>query len=71
METNTTSYIKTDENIVINEQCIRWIKQMDECLFVCTKSTGCNDFVGRHRSTHKVCKSSNPESYAKLNKLFD
>jgi hypothetical protein len=71
METNTTSYIKTDENKVINEKCIRWVKQMDECLFVCTKSTGCNDFVSRHRDSHKVCKSNNPESYAKLIKLFD
>ncbi len=40
---------------------------MDECLEVCTKSTGCNI---QNVDTHKICKLNNPRSYNKLNSLF-
>jgi hypothetical protein len=63
METN---FIKTDDNKIINEKCIRWVKKMDECLEVCIKSDGCRDGV----NTHKICKLNNPNSYEKLNRLF-
>jgi hypothetical protein len=63
METN---FIKTDNNKIINEKCIRWVKKMDECLEVCIKSDGCRDGV----NTHKICKLNNPNSYEKLNRLF-
>ena len=62
METN---YIKADDNKIINEKCIRWVKKMDECLELCTKSDGCQ--VG---NTHKICKLNNPNSYEKLNRIF-
>lgn len=63
METN---YIKTDDNKIVNEKCIRWVKKMDECLQICTKSNGCKvDF-----DTHKICKLNNPNSYEKLNRFF-
>ena len=42
-------------------------KKIDECLYICTKSTGCGDYNG---STHKLCKINHPDSYNKLNKHF-
>jgi len=35
MESNS-SYIKTDNNIFINEKCIVWVRKMDNCLKVGT-----------------------------------
>ena len=67
MENNQT-YIKTDNNKIINEKCIKWIYKMDECLKVCTKSLGCHIKSG---DTHKICKSKNLDSYNKLIKHFE
>jgi hypothetical protein len=66
MESNQ-SYIKADDNKIINELHIRWVKKMSECLDVCTKMTGCNIGI----DTHKICKINNSESYNKLNKNFE
>jgi len=41
MENNKTSYIKTDNNTIINETCITWVKKMNDCLEICAKSSGC------------------------------
>ena len=60
------SYIKTDDNRIINEKCIRWVKKMSECLAVCTLSTGCN-----RSNTLKICKINNLDSYNKHNKYFE
>ena len=68
MENNKTSYVKTDDNIIINEKCIIWVKKMSECLEVCAKTTGCNVV---NKDTHKICKMYNPDSYNKLNKHFE
>lgn len=57
-----SSYIKTDNNIFINEQNIVWIKQMNDCLRVGTMDTG--SFI----NTYKICKLNNLNSY---NKLYD
>ena len=63
-----SSYIKTDDNTVLNEKYVRWIKQMsDDCLEVCSKSTGCKTDY----NTHKICKSKSPESFTKLNEHFN
>jgi hypothetical protein len=67
MENNKNSYIKTDDNKVINEKYIRWIKKMNECLEICTKFDGCTE----KKNTHPVCKLNSPVSYDKLNKLFE
>jgi len=67
MESNQ-SYIKADDNKIINESQIRWVKKMSECLEVCTRSFGCDIGIG---NTHKICKINNPESYNKLNKKFE
>jgi hypothetical protein len=60
-------YIKTDDNKIINEKQIRWIKKMNDCLEVCTKSHGC--FV--NVDTHRICKTNNQNSYDKLNIFFE
>ena len=67
MENNTNSYIKTDNKMIINEKCIRWVKKMDDCLELCSKLEGCQ--IGR--DTHKICKINTPDSYYKLNVLFE
>lgn len=66
MENKNVSYLRVDDNKIINETCIRWVKKMDDCLRVCTKSTGCEI-----KDTHKICKINNLDSYNKLNKHFD
>jgi hypothetical protein len=67
MESNKNSYLKTDDNKVINEKYIRWIAlKMDECLAVCMKSDGCEI-----TNTHNICKINNPSSYNKLKKLIE
>lgn len=66
MENDKVSYIKTDDQKIINEKCIRWIKKMDDCLEVCTRSNGC----ALHINTNTICKVNNPDDYHKLNKFF-
>lgn len=68
MENNKTLYIKTDDNTIINEKYIRWVKKMNDCLEVCVKSRGC--IVGMNE-THKICKINNVDSYNKLNRYFE
>ena len=32
MENSTNSYVRTDNNKIINERCIVWVKKMNDCL---------------------------------------
>ena len=59
-------FIKTDNNAILNEQCIKWVKKRNECLEVCMKGNGC--YIG---DTHIICKSRSPASYNMLNKQFE
>jgi len=67
METGPT-FLKTDDDKIINAACIRWVKKMNDCMEICTKSSGCTSMFG---DTHKVCKRNNLDSYAKINAYFD
>ena len=67
MENSPISYIKTDNNKIINENCIKWVKKMGDCLEVCTITTGC--IVDTN--THRICKLNSLDSYNKLNKQFE
>jgi hypothetical protein len=67
MEKKPISYIKADNDMIINEKYIRWIKKINDCLEVCTKSSGCISKYG----THQICKFNNPNSYKKLIELFE
>ena len=70
MENSKISFIKADDNIIINEQCIKWVRKIDECLEICAKSTGCEK-KKYSDDKHKICKINNADSYNKLNKLFE
>lgn len=61
-----TKYLKTDNNTIINEKSITWVQKMDECLKLCTKSTGCT-----LEDTHTICKINNLDSYNRINRHFD
>ena len=65
---NTQTYIKTDNNRIINEKCRIWVEKYSECLEVCTQATGCSVKFG---DTHKICNLNNLDSYNKLNKYFE
>lgn len=67
MNNNIVSYLKTDDSKILNEKYIIWVKKMNDCMEVCTKSNGC--FLGRN--THKICKLNNLISYNKLDKYFE
>lgn len=66
MENDNANYLKTDNNKIINEKHIRWVQKMNDCLEVCTKSTGCSE-----KDTHRICKLNNLDSYNKLNQHFE
>lgn len=42
---------------------------MNECLEICTKSSGCKE--GGYGNTHRVCKYISPDGYNELNKHFE
>jgi hypothetical protein len=65
-ENQETKYFKTDDDKVISERHIRWVKKMGSCLAVCSKYNGCED-----TATHKICEWNNPTSYKILNKHFE
>lgn len=62
-----THFIKADDNKVINAKAIVWIQKMDDCLEVCSKINGCE----LEKGTNKICKFNTPDSYNKLNGLFE
>jgi hypothetical protein len=62
-----SKWYKTDDNRIIQERHIRWVKKMDETLELCTKYNGCQVSV----DTIIITKSKNPESYNRLSKLFE
>ena len=64
---STQTYIRADDNKIINEKSIIWVQKFSECLEVCTKSIGCDVKSG---DTHKICKLNNLDSYNKLNYYF-
>lgn len=65
-------YIKTDNNTIVNEKAIRWIKKTHECMEICSKFNGCfsHDILNGTSETFRVCKNISPESYEKLNRHF-
>ena len=68
---NQNTYIKMNDNKLINEACIRWVKKMDQCLEICIKSNGCGLYINGLRDTHLLCRDSNPSDFDKLNKFFE
>jgi hypothetical protein len=69
MDQKREIYLKTEDEKILNIKSINWIKKMDDCLKVCTKNGSSS--VNHQYNTHKICKSNNIDSYAKLNKYFE
>lgn len=61
-------YVKVNDNMIINENHIRWIKRMKECLEICTRANECSI---QHGETYRICKADNYENYMKLSKYLD
>lgn len=59
-------YIKVSNDKLINQNAITWIRRIEECMYICTRSDGC-DLV---KSTHKICKFDNPTGYNRVDNLF-
>ena len=66
---NKNHFLKTDQNVVINEASIKWVVKMNECLHVCVKANGCNSIA--NFDTHTICKKTSENSYNKLSRHFD
>ena len=64
---NNKPFIKVDDDKIININCIRWVKKMDECLQICSKANGCTGGL----DTHKICKINNEYSYKRMNRFFE
>ncbi len=64
-QTEENIYIKVNENQVINNKYIKWLKKCDECILVCNRPEGC--YLSQ---TYTICKDQNPTSYERLNKYF-
>ena len=64
---NISHFIKADNNTLISAKAIVWIKKIDDCLEVCSKINGCQ----LEQNTHKICKFNTPDSYNRLNVLFE
>ena len=62
-------YIKADDDVIINEKQIRWIKKINDCMEICSKQSGCSLNNGAEE-THKVCKINNLETFLRLDKKF-
>ena len=68
------SFLKTDDNKIINVTCIRWVKKMNECLEICLKTNGCNSNIyddSQKNGTHRICKINNLNDYNRVNKYFE
>ena len=62
-----TEFILCDGDKLINTNHIRCIQRMYETMEICTKHTGCT--LGK--DTIKVSKLLNPQSYSRLNIMFN
>jgi hypothetical protein len=67
--TTNTAFIRIDENTIINLNYTQWIKQIDDCMYLCNKVYGCDEKT--LYGTHKICKTGNNSvSYTKLEKIY-
>lgn len=60
------TFIKAEEDKYVNTKYIRWIQEIGECYYTCSKMNGCNI-----ENTHKICKSKLPKSYEKIQSLLN
>ena len=68
MEENP-KYFNLADNVIIKEAAIRWVKQLDECLYVCSRSDGCG--MNYYGGALKVCKKTDKQNYDILNNYLE
>ena len=61
------TYVKTDDNRIINEIQIKWAAKVKDCFEICVRADGCR--IGRN--THKLCMLNNLDNYNKMNAHFE
>jgi hypothetical protein len=61
-----STYIKVDNNRIINTNFIRWIGLGDKCFYICNEMDGCTG-----DTIHQLCKINNPKSFETIKKFFD
>jgi hypothetical protein len=65
-----TKYIRSDNGTMIHDRAIVWMRQIEECIHVCTRKTGCSEHPVQG-TTHSICKGLSPTTYAKLVQITD
>lgn len=58
-------FLKTDDNTCVNENAIYWMRKLDKCIYVCTRSVGCG-YHPIQGHTHKICEDVSTESFRHL-----
>ena len=62
-------YINLSHDVIVKEAAIRWVKQYNDCLYVCAKSEGCsydpNAMFGMS-GTLSVCRKNDRVNYDSL-----
>ena len=58
------SFIKTENNVMLNPDYIRLIKKIDDCMLIC------NQDKCFHSDVRKVCKIDDLFTYNKLNSMY-
>lgn len=60
-------YLMCDGDRLVNTKYIRWIQRLNETMEICCKHPGCT--IGKDTIT--VSKLLHPQSYSKLNVMFN
>ena len=58
------------DNVIIKEAAIRWVKQSDDFLYICSRTDGCGmNYI--HNGTLKVCRKTDKHNYDILNNYLE
>jgi hypothetical protein len=65
---DTSQFIKLNDNTIINENYIQWMKKIGDCIYMCNKVYGCDEAT--LYGAHRICKTENLKTYSKIEKYF-
>ncbi len=63
-------YIRTDNGTLIHERAILWMRRVEECIHLCSRTVGCSEHPVQG-NTHRICKDFSPETYNRLKRITD
>jgi hypothetical protein len=67
---DNNTFIKINDDTLVNQNYIQWMKQVGDCIYICNKVYGCDE--KSLYGTYKICKSGdNFKSYSILKKKFN